>query len=346
MVGTAVNFAAGFFGVPEYRDQAPGVDDSGAPYEVCDNANVAGRGDLGTAAGLEFGGDVFHETVDRLNSQVQGITFDAVDVVSMLQLCSYETVALGYSTFCELFGEEDFRNYEYIFDLNSYYTNGPGSPVSAAQGKGYRQEFMARFTGEYPPALNATFDNSDSIHADATHEVVVMDTLMAFNLTALFAGPPLRVGDWSARDRGRFAASKGVPFATHFTVQVLSCPAYRPTKQIRFILNDAVVPVADSYPGCPEDPHGLCAFEHVVEVLKDRIGEVDFDYDCFANYTAEAGHGYKGRAPMVLMCLDSRPCGGQGVERHSGPIDISSVWIPVDLILRVSQYTRFEPTFA
>lgn len=35
----------------------------------------------------------------------------------MLQLCSYETVALGYSRFCGLFSEEDFVNYEYYYDL-------------------------------------------------------------------------------------------------------------------------------------------------------------------------------------------------------------------------------------
>lgn len=35
----------------------------------------------------------------------------------MLQLCSYETVALGYSVFCGLFSEEDFVNYEYYYDL-------------------------------------------------------------------------------------------------------------------------------------------------------------------------------------------------------------------------------------
>lgn len=37
----------------------------------------------------------------------------------MLELCSYETVALGYSAFCNLFTREDFLNYEYYFDLVS-----------------------------------------------------------------------------------------------------------------------------------------------------------------------------------------------------------------------------------
>lgn len=105
-------------------------------------------------------------------------------------------------------------------------------------------EFIARFTGTYPPAqsaLNETFDNSStyfplnqSIYADATHEVVVLDALTAFNLTALFDGPPLSTA--GNRGENSFVASRIIPFATHFTTQVLSCPAYQPTKQIRFIM--------------------------------------------------------------------------------------------------------------
>jgi len=37
----------------------------------------------------------------------------------MLQLCSYETDALGYSAFCGLFTEADYLNYEYYYDLVS-----------------------------------------------------------------------------------------------------------------------------------------------------------------------------------------------------------------------------------
>lgn len=36
----------------------------------------------------------------------------------MLQLCSYETDALGYSSFCKLFTAEEFKNYEYYYDLS------------------------------------------------------------------------------------------------------------------------------------------------------------------------------------------------------------------------------------
>lgn len=252
MVKTATNFAAGFFGVPEYLEEVsleilvetPGLNNSGAPYEVCNNSNIATRGSIGNTVANQFANGAFNTTLARLQSQISGITLDSTDIISMLQLCSYETVALGYSSFCELFTEQDFRNYEYYFDLIFYYNNGPGSPVSAAQGKGYLDEFLARMTGTFPSpnsALNETFDNSStffplnqSIYADATHEVVVLDTLTAFNLTALFSGPPLSPQGNSSGNT--FVASKVVPFSTHFTAQVLSCPALQPTKQIRFLL--------------------------------------------------------------------------------------------------------------
>jgi hypothetical protein len=60
--------------------------------------------------------------------------------------------------------------------------------------------------------------------------------------------------------------------------------------------NDAVIPISKSH-GCPEDPNGLCAFDDVVSVLQKRSAEIDFEYDCFANYTASPGVDYNGRAP-------------------------------------------------
>jgi hypothetical protein len=252
MVKSATNFMAGFFGVPEYLEEAsleilvetPGLNNSGAPYEICNNSNVASRGSIGSTVAARFANNAFNATLARLQSQVDGLILTPTDAISMLQLCSYETVALGYSAFCDLFSEEDFLNYEYFYDLSFYYNNGPGSPVAAAQGKGYLDEFIARFTGKYPganSALNQTFDNTttyfplnQSIYADATHEVVVLDTLTAFNLTALFKGPPLSAA--GNRRQNSFVASKLVPFATHFTAQVLSCPAMQPTKQIRFLV--------------------------------------------------------------------------------------------------------------
>ncbi|RXK36506.1 acid phosphatase [Tremella mesenterica] len=297
MVKTAENFAAGFFGVPEYLDQvnieimveAPGVNDTGAPYDTCTNANVAARGGIGGIVSNAFATTAWNSTVDRLNSQVSGLKFTGNDILAMLQLCAYETNSLGYSAFCKLFTQEDFQQFEYYFDLSFWYNNGFGSPTSAAQGLGLLQEFVARFEqtplSSYDSTTNSTFDTSStyfplnqSIYADATHEVVVADVLAALNLTAVFGETPL---DLNKRGEYTFKSSQVVPWATHLTVQVMECSEYQPTKQVRFMVNDAVIPL--NYDGCPSDPNGLCAFDTVVSALKNRIDEIDFDYACFGN---------------------------------------------------------------
>ncbi|KAL0252850.1 hypothetical protein I308_102242 [Cryptococcus tetragattii IND107] len=316
MVKTAENFAAGFFGVPEYLDQVSielmvetsGVNNTGAPYDTCPNSNVASRGSLGSTAASAFAKQAFNGTISRLQSNINGVQFDSTDIIDMLQLCSYETDALGYSAFCGLFTEEDFKNYEYYYDISFYYNNGAGSPVAAAQGKGFLQEFVSRFT-QTPitssnSSVNTTLDNNStyfplnqSIYADATHEVVLLDTLTAFNLTALFSTGPLPVD--KRVEGSSFVASQVVPFATHLVVQVLECANQTPTKQIRFIVNDAVVPIDKSYEGCGSNKDGMCAFDTVVAALQKRIAEIDYDYDCRGDYTATVGNDYNGRAPRA-----------------------------------------------
>lgn len=268
MVKTANNFAAGMFGVPEYLEEVnieivietPGLNNTGAPYEVCKNSNVASKGSIGSAAATKFANNAFNSTLDRLNSQVSNLTFTPTDAIAMLQLCSYETDALGYSAFCKLFTEEDFKNYEYYYDVSAdatglgleadcqisfYYNQGFGSPVGAAQGKGYLEEFVARFTQTpiktWDSTTNSTLDSSpvtfplnQSIYADATHEVVVLDTLTALNLTALTGSYPLPTDHRD--DSYPFVASQVVPFGTHFHIQVMECSDKTPSKQIRFVL--------------------------------------------------------------------------------------------------------------
>jgi hypothetical protein len=78
MVKTAENFAAGFFGVPEYMDEVnieilvetPGLNNSGAPYETCTNSNVPSKGSIGSTAAAAFAKNAFNSTIARLQSQV------------------------------------------------------------------------------------------------------------------------------------------------------------------------------------------------------------------------------------------------------------------------------------
>jgi hypothetical protein len=65
---------------------------------------------------------------------------------------------------------------------------------------------------------------------------------------------------------------------------VLSCPASDTPTHIRFALNDAVVPLT-GLKGCKWDKDGLCELSSFLSGIKERIGEIDYNFDCLANYT-------------------------------------------------------------
>lgn len=163
----------------------------------------------------------------------------------MLQLCAYETVALGYSEFCPVFTNDEWRIFEQYYDISFYGNNGPASPVAAAQGLGYLQELVARLNhtliSNFSMEVNSTLDGSQttfplnqSIYADAAHEVSIADALTALNLTAL--GGSVAPSNTSYTGNHTYVASQIVPFATELQVQVVECSNLSPTKQIRFIV--------------------------------------------------------------------------------------------------------------
>ncbi|BGP15519.1 hypothetical protein JCM10213_006581 [Rhodosporidiobolus nylandii] len=313
MIKTMDNFAAGFFGVPEFltsfnkeiQIEAPGFNATGAPYEVCPNSDNE-RGSVGSTEATRFSAPYYAKAADRLNQYLSGnLTFDTTDVNAALQLCAYETVSLGSSEFCKLFTQEEYEVFEQAFDIQFSGNVGAQSPVSAAQGLGYLEELVSRLekklitnwdsnTNSTLDGNNVTFPLDQSVYADAAHEVAIADALTALNLTALQEIVPTdRLSTTHS-----YRASRIVPFATVLQIQVLECEPSVPTKQIRFIVNDAVIPIHDSYEGCSEDPNGLCALDTVVAALKKRIAEIDFDYDCNGNYTVPTyGAVTNGRAP-------------------------------------------------
>ncbi len=312
MVKTAQNWAAGFFGIPsegqynlEIMVEEYYVNNTAAPYDSCPVAYLDAAYP-GTNTQSVYYETALAPTAARLNKLVSGLEFDTADVAAMLQLCAYETIALGYSAFCEVFSEDEFKAWHYGYDIAFYGDSFMGSPVAAAQGKGYVEEFHARLTqtniSTYDSSTNRTLDSdpvlfplNQSIYADFTHEVSLLNVLAALNLTALSPAAPSATHPGA--DGHVFDAGKTVPMATHWEAQVLECTASQPTKQIRFVLNDAVVPL--TYKGCDaKEFNGLCALDTVIEALKERIDEIDFDYDCYANYTLPVGiSDLNGRAP-------------------------------------------------
>ena len=73
-----------------------------------------------------------------------GFKWTADWVYNAQQLCTYETIALGYSKFCSLFTYQEYLDFEYSVDLDFIGTYGFLSPTARAVGVGYVEEVLAR----------------------------------------------------------------------------------------------------------------------------------------------------------------------------------------------------------
>ncbi|KAK7054004.1 AB hydrolase-1 domain-containing protein, partial [Favolaschia claudopus] len=303
MLASAMNFAIGFFGYPfegQYQQsitiEAGGFNNTLAPYKTCPNSNDRGKADRGRAYVEKWAGVYLKDAVKRLQPQIEGYELSVEDVYVLQQLCAYETVALGYSKFCELFTEEEWNGFDYSLDLFFWYNSGFGFSLARALGIGYVQEMVARLTHTpiqtHNSSTNATLDDNpvtfplgQSLYVDATHEVVVLHVLAALNLSTLAAQGPLPA-DHIPQNR-TFRVSELAPFATNVQFQLLECTSL-PGPQIRIIVNDGVVPLM-GIEGCGPQKDGMCAVDTFVEGQKKIIGATDWEWACHGDWDIPEG---------------------------------------------------------
>lgn len=301
MVDSALTFAAGFFGVRTYQTdyrqeiiiEENNFNNTLAPYDVCPNVNTEDVGNFGGIQGDKWAKIYLKDAQKRLQPMIKGFNLTIPRLIDMQEMCAYETVALGYSKFCDLFTEEEWEGYEYYVDLNFWYSEGPGNPTAAAQGLGYVQELVSRLThtpiNVWNSSTNGTLDSNNitfplnqPIYVDATHDTVISSIATTLNFTSLAATGPLPT-DHIPPHRS-YIASQIAPFSSQLVAQVLSCPASEEPTHIRFLLNDGVVPLT-GIRGCKKDSNGLCALPSFISAMHERIGEINYAHDCFVNYT-------------------------------------------------------------
>ncbi|KAJ8520135.1 hypothetical protein ONZ45_g3017 [Pleurotus djamor] len=283
-----------------------------SPGEVCPNANndIAAFGIL---QALSWANIYLQPALLRLQKSLKGLELDIFDLISMQMTCAYEvrplqsanfkeveahvsikTVSLGFSSFCGAFNEQEWRGFAYLNDLSVWYGGGPGNPASAAQGAGYVQELLSRLSQtpitNFSTSVNSTLAGSNitfplrqSIYVDATHDSGMIAIFTAMNLTSFAAAGPLPVDH--IQEGQSFFVHKLVPFGARLVGQVLACDVdNEEVTHIRWILNDAVVPLT-GIRGCRPNEQGMCELRSFISGLQERLAEIDFTFDCFANYT-------------------------------------------------------------
>ena len=202
MTESAEYFLAGFFGLGWVQnatleliiEATTGVwNNTLAGYYNCNNSN-ANVNTGGTNATNQWASVYLANATARLSAMAPGFNWTVTDSYNAQSLCAYETVALGYSSFCNLFTYQEWQGYEYSVDINFAGNNAFQSPTGRAVGIGYVQEVLARLnhhTINAPVAqtnftldnMTSTFPLNQSLYFDFSHDTNIMGILTAFGFT-------------------------------------------------------------------------------------------------------------------------------------------------------------------
>ncbi|CAE6426393.1 unnamed protein product [Rhizoctonia solani] len=302
MLESSINFALGFFGNPiqgQYQQvimsEHHGLNNTISPWDTCPNANVPAKAFRGLYLVQQWGGIYLQDALARFKSMAPQVDWTTEDVYAAQKMCAYETVALGYSSFCGLFTKEEWDGFDYSHDLGFWYNDAYGSPIGQALGLGWVSELVARLTHTpievHNTTTNATmhdnirFPLDQSIYVDSTHETVFLNIMTALNLTNFATDGQL--SPTHILPNRKFKSSRIAPFATNMQVQLLSCSS-RPGPQIRLIINDGVTPLT-TIRGCPEDKDGMCPLDTFVSAQKETIRTSSFEWACHGDWELDEG---------------------------------------------------------
>jgi histidine phosphatase superfamily protein (branch 2) len=306
---SAEYFLAGFFGLEWMKNatieviiEANGFNNSLAGYDNCKNSNNY-RSAGGVNATAEWVAIYLQNATTRFQSMIQGIDWTLADTYAAQIMCPYETVAYGYSTFCNLFTYTEWEGFEYSLDLTFAGGSSFQSPTGRAVGLGYVQETLARLhnhtLGYSGSQINTTLDNNtvtfplnQSLYFDFSHDTNIMSILTAFGFRQFNEFLP------STGHAGphNLTVSHLEPFAARLDIELVQTPSPLSenrtyikgdkTTYIHFILNQRTIPLGVSFPECGERLDGWCELETFLKVQESAEELAMYDYACNGDYAA------------------------------------------------------------
>ncbi|OAA73243.1 3-phytase A precursor [Cordyceps fumosorosea ARSEF 2679] len=321
MLKSAENWLAGFFGL-DWRNNATievliegdGFNNSLAGYLNCPNAETKTPG---YEAPETWIGIYLKDAVSRFNAMSDDFEWTPKDVYAAQTMCPYETVAYGFSKFCDLFTYEEWQGFGYSVDLSFSSTNGFHSPTGRAIGIGYQQELMARLKnttlGYSHSQINVTLDSDpatfpldQSLYFDFSHDTNIVSVLTALGLRQFADDLPAT----HLPNPRNFTVSHITPFGARLDIEVIKSPrAVAPqrdddggggggggeegeegeeTRYVHFVLNQRTVPLGRSFPECDAGrKDGWCELETFIRVQEEMADRARYDFACFGDYEAE-----------------------------------------------------------
>ncbi|KAI6347679.1 hypothetical protein MCOR30_000309 [Pyricularia oryzae] len=308
MLKSAEYFMAGFFGLEWPRNATIEVIIEEAGF----NNSLAGYLNCPSGAGQHVGDDArkiwvsnyLQNATARIQTMIEGYHWTIEDTYAAQNMCPYETVAYGFSRFCDLFNYEEWIGFGYSIDLWFAGISGFQSPIGRALGIGYQQEVVARLKnhtlGYSGSQINVTLDNNtetfplnQTLYFDFSHDTNIMAILTAFGLRqfAHLMQPTTHPGEHN------LTVANLTPFGARLDIEIIKTPKpVKPdrsgymvnggeTKYVHFVLNQRTLPLGWSLPECDVSRvDGWCELGAFLSAQDKMPARARFDYACFGSY--------------------------------------------------------------
>ena len=211
----------------------------------------------------------------RAQSYLPGTNLTYSDVISLMDLCPYETVASKdyqpLAPFCALFTTEEWHSYDYYQTLGKFYGPGPGNPLGPTQGVGFTNELIARLidkpvrdhtsTNTTLDSDPATFPLGRALYADFSHDNDITSIFSAMGLykaTAPLSNSTIE----NTKQTNGYSAAWTVPFGARAYVEKMKCHG-NDEEFVRVLVNDRVIQLQN----CGADKLRRCKLSKFVESL-------------------------------------------------------------------------------
>jgi Histidine phosphatase superfamily (branch 2) len=258
-------------------------------HDLCTAFEDGPDSKIASAAQAKWAAIFVPPILTRLNTDLPGANLAASEVIYIMDLCPFNTVASPtgqVSPFCALFTEKEWKEYDYYETLGKYYGYGQGNPLGPTQGVGFTNELIARLTSKPvvdETSSNHTLDDNKAtfpighqfpLYADFSHD---NDMTAMFNALGLYnSTPTLSQTQIMGTDQTNgYSAAWSVSFAARAYFEKMICLG-QPEELIRVIVNDRVIPL----PTCDSDKYGRCKLSKFVSSLSFAKGNGHWD-QCF-----------------------------------------------------------------
>ena len=250
-IETAMYFAEGFFGPDWATDGSAQLEiisedakrggDTLTPGDTClkYRTDVLGH-DFGYLMLGQWQNVYTAPISERLRKDAWGMTLTPLDVYGMMEMCGFEILARGYSSWCNIFTRQEWLEFEYARDLLHFYRAGPGNQYGPAMGWLY---------------LNATADllmkpKANHVYFSFVHDGDLVPLLAALQLlderTVVQDLPTDRIKE----DR-HWVTSDVVPMGGRVVFERVACWEDGVSKRyVRVFINDGLM----RFPGIPASP--------------------------------------------------------------------------------------------